>query len=260
MNILEEIVAHKKVEVKNQKERIPFRKLEQAPYFEREVLSLSLSIKNVNKTSIITEFKKKSPSKGIINEKAQPEEITKGYAEAGASGLSVLTDFAYFGGSNEDLVKAREVNEIPILRKDFTVDEYQIIEARAIGADAILLIAACLSKMEILEFARSAKSLNLQVIMEIHELDELNLLNNYIDIVGVNNRNLKTFEVDINTSVELIKYIPGEFLKISESGISSPDAIKKLKDCGYNGFLIGENFMKSDDPVKAFLEFVEFLK
>ena len=260
MNILEEIVAHKKVEIKNQKELISFRKLEQAPYFEREVLSLVNSIRSLDKTSIITEFKKKSPSKGMINENVKPEEVTKGYAEAGASGLSVLTDLTYFGGSNEDLMKTREVNEIPILRKDFTVDEYQIIEAKAIGADAILLIAACLSKTEILEFARSAKSVNLQVILEIHELNELNQLNNYIDIVGVNNRSLKSFEVDINTSVELVKHIPGEFLKISESGISHPDTIKKLKDCGYNGFLIGENFMKSNDPAKAFKEFMECLK
>ena len=260
MTILEEIIAYKKIIVKDQKEKIPFRTLEQTEFFERPVISLSYSIKNAAKTSIIAEFKKKSPSKGDINENAKPEEVTKGYADAGASGLSVLTDMKYFGGSNEDLIKAREVNEIPILRKDFTVDEYQVLEAKSVGADAILLIAACLTKQEAMNLARIAKSLQLEVIMEVHELKELNQVNNYIDIIGVNNRNLKTFEVDIKTSIDLIKHIPAEFLKISESGISNPDTIKKLKDYGYDGFLIGENFMKSKNPGEAFREFVERLK
>ena len=260
MTILEEIVAYKTIIVKEQKDKIPFRKLEQSEFFEKPVISLSNSIKNAAKTSIIAEFKKKSPSKGVINEKAKPEEVTKGYADAGASGLSVLTDFKYFGGSNEDLIKAREVNDIPILRKDFTVDEYQVIEAKSMGADVILLIAACLTKQELLNLARSAQSLQLQVILEIHELKELNLVNNYIDIIGVNNRNLKTFELEINTSLDLIRHIPQEFLKISESGISSPETLKNLRNIGYDGFLMGENFMKTGDPGKAFKEFVERLK
>src|SRR4030042_5821938 len=212
MNILDEIVAYKRIEVKEQKSRIPFKALEQTSLFERKILSLEDSLKNTSKTSIITEFKKKSPSRGIINDEATPELVTKGYADAGAAGLSVLTDNKYFGGSPEDLIKAREVNEIPILRKDFTVDEYQIIQSKAIGADAILLIAACLSHQQLKEFARTAKSLGLQVIMEIHKLSELSLLNEFVDIVGVNNRNLKTFEGDINTSIELIKHIPSEFV------------------------------------------------
>ncbi|MFO7658637.1 MAG: indole-3-glycerol phosphate synthase TrpC, partial [Bacteroidales bacterium] len=188
MDILDEIVAYKKIEVKEQKSRVPFKMLEQTGFFEKKALSLTGSLKDASKTSIITEFKRKSPSKGIINENAKPELITKGYADAGASGLSVLTDINFFGGSSEDLIKAREVNEIPILRKDFTIDEYQVIEAKSIGADAILLIAACLSKKEVLQLAAAAKSLHLQVILEIHKLKELDSINQYIDIVGVNNR------------------------------------------------------------------------
>lgn len=259
MTILEEIVNYKKIEVKEKKAKVSFKELEKSILFERSVLPLTSFLIDKNKTGIIAEFKRKSPSKGIINDKVKPEIITKGYADAGASGLSVLTDKNYFGGSNEDLLKARDVNEIPVLRKDFTIDEYQIIEAKSIGADVILLIAACLSKKETLRFAEIAKSLKQQVILEVHNMNELGHINQYIDIVGVNNRNLKTFDVDINISIDLIKHIPGDFLKISESGISSIDAIKKLRDHSYNGFLIGENFMKEKDPVKAFKEFIEKL-
>lgn len=259
MTILEEITVHKRIEVDRQKNQVPFRKLEQSSYFERNALLMTESLADPSKSSIITEFKKKSPSRGMINEKAEPGIITKGYTHYGASGLSVLTDSNYFGGTNDDLIKAREENEIPILRKDFTIDEYQIVEAKAIGADAILLIAACLTKKDILQFARMARSLGLQVIMEIHNINELDMVNDYIDIVGVNNRNLKTFDVDIHTSTELAKYIPAEFMKVSESGISKPENIKLLKDHGYNGFLIGENFMKEEDPVEAFREFLKMI-
>lgn len=260
MTILEEIVAFKRNEVRDSKSKAPIKILEKSPLFERGAIPLTTFLKDPVKSGIVAEFKRKSPSKGVINDKVVPEIVTKGYANAGASGLSVLTDNNYFGGTKEDLIKVREVNEIPILRKDFTIDEYQIVEAKAIGADVILLIAAGLSKKETLEFAKLAKSLNLQVILEVHDEKELSHLNQYIDILGVNNRNLKTFEVDIRVSIDLVKKIPGDFLKISESGISSPDSIKSLKDHGYDGFLIGENFMKKEDPSKAFSEFVNELK
>lgn len=260
MTILEEIVAFKRSEVKYSKSKTPIKILEKNPFFERRAISLTAFLKDPAKSGIVAEFKRKSPSKGVINDKVIPEIVTKGYANAGASGLSVLTDNNYFGGTKEDLIKAREVNEIPILRKDFTIDEYQIIEAKAIGADVILLIAACLSKKETLAFAKLAKSLNLQVILEVHDEKELSHLNQYIDILGVNNRNLKTFEVDIRVSIDLVKKIPSDFLKISESGISLPDSIKRLRDNGYDGFLVGENFMKKEDPSKAFREFVNELK
>ncbi len=259
MSILEEIIANKKREVRELKMQHPFRKLEQREYFEREVIPLTGFLAEPAKTAVIAEFKRKSPSKGIINELAEPEEVAKGYAGGGASGVSVLTDQQFFGGSAEDLIRTREVLSIPILRKDFTIDEYQVVESKAIGADVILLIAACLAKQQLKDLARMARSLGMQVIMEIHQSSELSLINEFVDIVGVNNRNLKTFVVDVNTSVELIRKIPSEFMTISESGIDNAENIKKLKESGYNGFLIGEYFMKENDPVKTFNEFMSKL-
>lgn len=260
MNILDEIIAYKKTEVKERRDDVPFRKLEQSDYFVREVLRLTDFLADKAKTSIIAEFKKRSPSRGIINENVTPEEVARGYEEAGASGISVLTDLQFFGGSSEDLISARNVTSVPLLRKDFIVDEYQVVESRAIGADVILLIAACLPGQQLKNLARTAKSLELQVIMEIHRLSELSLINEFVDIVGVNNRNLETFKTDVNTSAELIRHIPSGFFKISESGIDHTEDIKRLKGSGYNGFLIGELFMKEKDPVKAFIEFVKELQ
>jgi indole-3-glycerol phosphate synthase len=260
MSILEEIIAYKKKEVESCKELISSAMLEKEIYFERNTLSLCTFLSNKNKTGIIAEFKKKSPSKGDINIQAAVEIVTKGYADAGASGLSVLTDFNYFGGSIEDLRKAREVNEIPILRKEFIIDTYQILEAKAHGADAILLIAAALKTEETKHLASFARSLNLEVLLELHDADELDYLNEFVNVVGVNNRNLKTFKVDIMHSVQLADKIPGNFLKISESGIKTAGDIQKLKDAGFTGFLIGESFMKETEPHKAFHEFVNLLK
>jgi indole-3-glycerol phosphate synthase len=260
MTILDEIIAYKKTEVKERKSQVPFRKLEQYDYFQREIISLINYLADPSKTSIIAEFKKLSPSKGMINEHAKPEEVVKGFTEGGASGISVLTDQKFFGGSAEDLIRARKVTSIPLLRKDFLINEYQVVESRAIGADAILLIAACLSIQQLKDLARTAKSLGLQIIMEIHKLSELSLINEFIDIVGVNNRDLETFRVDINISAELVTKIPSDFLKISESGIDKVENIKKLKGYGYNGFLIGEFFMKEKDPVKSFKEFTDELR
>jgi indole-3-glycerol phosphate synthase len=259
MTILEEIAEHKRKEVKSARLLNDFNKLEKSKFFRREPLQLTKFLIDDKKKGIIAEYKRKSPSSGIINEKAGIEDVTVGYASAGASGLSILTDNMFFGGTNNDLIKARELNMLPILRKDFTLDEYQIVESRSIGADAILLIAAILNKKQVKELTKLAVSLGMQVLLEIHEEKELDYLNEYINIVGVNNRNLKDFTVNISISYTLSEKIPDEFIKISESGIASPEDIRKLRDYGYNGFLIGESFMKNDDPVKSFEKFIKEL-
>ncbi|NBC82282.1 MAG: indole-3-glycerol phosphate synthase TrpC [Bacteroidetes bacterium] len=260
MTILEEIVAYKKKEVETSKKAVTLQELEKSEYFNRPTHSLKEFIIRHDKSGIITEFKRQSPSKGIINDQADVEAVTKGYVQAGASALSVLTDTKFFGGSNNDLTSARSANEVPILRKDFIVDDYQIYEAKSIGADAILLIAACLTKPEAMHFAKLAKSLHLEVLMEIHNEQELEMVNSYLDVVGVNNRNLKTFEVSLDTSKHLSAKIPGEFVKISESGIGHPKQIIELKQEGFQGFLIGENFMRTENPAMAFREFMELLQ
>jgi indole-3-glycerol phosphate synthase len=257
MNILDKIIAFKHQQLVESKLKSPVEKLEKSRFFERDTLLMTNYIKNRNKTGIIAEFKRKSPSKGMINAHSTVEEVTTGYFRSGASGISILTDQEFFGGSDDDLARARELNSIPILRKDFIIDEYQIIETKAIGADAVLLIAKVLTKENTKKLARLARSLNLQVLLEVHNARELGHLNNYINMVGVNNRDLDTFTIDIETSVQLVGDIPGEFVKISESGITSALAIKKLRNCGYQGFLIGENFMRTTDPATSFSEFVQ---
>ena len=257
MNILDQIVARKREEVASAKAKTSVNELEQALYFGRETFSLKDFLLDPSKTGIIAEFKRKSPSKGIINNQVSIEDVTTGYVAAGASALSVLTDRDFFMGHDDDLLAARKVNEIPILRKDFMVDEYQIIEAKALGADIVLLIAACLTPHEILNFAKLAKSLGLSTLLEVHSQEELDgTLNSYLDVIGVNNRNLKDFTVSIDTSIALAETIPAEFLKISESAISNPETIKLLKSVGYNGFLIGENFMRTVNPGQAMKDFV----
>ena len=259
MTILDIIIADKKKELETTAKIATIRDLESSIYFEREINSLSEMLLDENKTGIIAEFKRKSPSKGVINSEASVIEVTSGYFREGASGVSVLTEKKYFDGSTADLSLARENEIVPILRKDFIIDEYQVIESKAIGADAILLIAAALRQKEILNLARLARSMGLEVVFEIHKPKELDLVNQYVNIIGVNNRNLKTFEVNINTSEELADKIPQGFIKISESGITSPLVIRNLKMLGYNGFLIGEKFMCTPDPVKAFAAFVKDL-
>jgi indole-3-glycerol phosphate synthase len=252
MNILDKIIATKKIEVANQKRVVSISQLEKYPGFNRKCNSLKSNLLKKDSSGIIAEFKQKSPSKGEINYKVKVEEVTKAYVEAGAAGLSVLTDYEYFGGTMANLTKARETNPtIPILRKDFMIDTYQIVEAKAFGADVILLIAACLEKEQALVLAEKAKSLGMDVLMEIHNAQELEIVNDFVDVVGVNNRNLKTFEVDVETSVTLAKIIPGQFVKISESGLVSAKTIHYLKESGFRGFLIGETFMKTDNPGEA---------
>jgi len=256
-NILDRIVKRKRDEIVLSKLKTPLIKLEKSEFFSRVCFSLPDSILDPNLTGIIAEFKRKSPSKGIINDKLSVEEVTNGYASAGASALSVLTDESFFGGNDKDLVAARKANNIPILRKDFMLDEFQVIEAKALGADIILLIASILSPLEIQNLSKLAKSLGMNVLLEVHNLEELNRsLCDDLDAVGVNNRNLGDFSVSIQHSYDLVDHIPSDFMKISESGISDPKKIAELKRAGFNGFLIGENFMKETDPGKAMKEFV----
>lgn len=257
MNILEKITAHKKIEVAAQKREVTTRQLECSRYFEPPRYSMKEFLLNPEKSGIIAEFKRHSPSKGNINIDADVLTVTNGYIKAGASGLSVLTDNQFFKGQNEDLTSARNFNEAPILRKDFIVDEYQIIEARSIGADVILLIAECLSKSEVATFSKLAKSLGLEVLMEVHSEKELAKLTPNIDIVGVNNRDLTTFKVSTQTSIDLFNIIPNDFIKISESGISQPETIVKLKEVGFQGFLIGEAFMKTENPAATCIDFIK---
>lgn len=257
MDILTLITHNKRKEVAEKKELYPSKLLEKSLHFNAPIVSMKKYLQRDDKTGIIAEFKRKSPSKDMINAYAKVEEVTIGYMQAGCSGLSVLTDKQFFGGSNKDLETARDYNFCPILRKDFIIDEYQIIEARSIGADTILLIAEILKKEEVEALAKFAKSLGLEVLMEVHAEEQFSKLNPYIDIVGVNNRDLKTFKVSIKNSLELIKMIPDDFTKISESGISNPESILELRKAGFDGFLIGEAFMKTSDPALACREFIQ---
>ncbi|WP_160713646.1 indole-3-glycerol phosphate synthase TrpC [Chitinophaga solisilvae] len=258
-NILAEIVAHKKTEVAARKLQRSAEELQQTSAFDREPLSLRSFLRQPGKTGIIAEFKRKSPSKGIINGNVTVQQVTTAYTRYGASGLSVLTDEKYFGGSSDDLVQARSFNQIPILRKDFVVDEYQILEARAIGADVILLIAECLEADEVKQLATFAHNLGLEVLLEVHSEPQLEKITEHTHLVGVNNRDLITFEVDFNRSCQLAPKIPADKVKVAESGINDPASIVTLKDAGFEGFLIGEHFMKQEDPARAFENFVQTL-
>lgn len=257
MNILDKIITHKKEEVAEQSSLVPIKLLEQSIYFESEIVSMKKYITRSDKTGIIAEFKRKSPSKGIINASSPVEAVTIGYMQAGASALSILTDTEFFGGKQEDLTLARKYNFCPILKKDFIIEEYQLIEAKSTGADCILLIAAALEPKRLKVLAQFAKSLGLEVLLEVHDGEELDSsINEYVDIVGINNRSLKSFDVSIEVSKSLVDKIPGGFVKISESGISKPETLIELKEAGFDGFLIGESFMKSIRPHQAALNFM----
>ena len=254
MSILKEIILNKRKEIDYLKKNNPISEIEKSLFFGREVISLKKSL--IEKSGIISEFKRKSPSISDINLNAEVLQVAKGYELANSSAISILTDNLFFGGENLDLVSVRNQINIPILRKDFIIDEYQIIESKSLGADVILLIASCLSKKKIEYLSNFAKSINLEVILEVHSKDELSNLCDTIDVIGVNNRNLKKFKTDINISVNLATLIPNSFMKISESGISSHNEIKILKKHGYDGFLIGESFMREKDPVLACENFI----
>jgi indole-3-glycerol phosphate synthase len=261
MNILDQIIEHKRKEVSERKELYPVKFLEQSIYFGTHPVSLKKYVQREDKSGIIAEIKRKSPSKGVINPHVSVERTSIGYMQAGASALSVLTDKQFFGGSNEDLTLARKYNFCPILRKDFTIDEYQIVEAKSIGADAILLIAAALNAATLKSLASFAHTFGLEVLLEVHNEEELReSLDAGADLIGVNNRNLKTFELSIEVSKQLASLIPSSMVKVSESGIESVQAILELKEFGYQGFLMGQNFMQHSRPEVACKEFVDDLR
>ena len=260
MTILEKIVAHKHKEVSKRKTIISTKQLERSKLFERSTYSLSTALKNSG-TGIIAEHKRRSPSKATINDLLNVGAVAKGYENAGVCGMSVLTDEKYFGGNLDDLLRARKHCDLPLLRKEFIIDPFQIIEAKAYGADVILLIAAILSRDEIKQFSELAKQLHLDVLLEVHNEEELyKSIMPSLDMLGVNNRNLKTFDVSLETSKKLSELIPEDFVKVSESGINSPIDIKTLRPYGYKGFLIGEQFMKTNDPGESAATFIKQIK
>ena len=261
MTILDEIIAYKKTEVATRKSLYPVKLLEQSVYFATQPVSLKKYIRRKDKSGVIAEIKRKSPSKGIINPYVSVERTSIGYMQAGASALSVLTDKNFFGGSNDDLTTARKFNFCPILRKDFTIDEYQIVEAKSIGADAILLIAAVLDPSRLRELADFAHSFGLEVLLEVHNEEELKAsADAEADLIGVNNRNLKTFELSVEVSKRLAPMMPTTAVKVSESGIESVNTIMELRKYGFEGFLMGQNFMQHSRPEAACKEFIEELR
>ncbi|MDT7827838.1 indole-3-glycerol phosphate synthase TrpC [Pricia sp. S334] len=257
MNILDKIVTDKRKEVDLRKSLIPVSQLEKSVLFDYPTVSLTDKLRH-SETGIIAEHKRRSPSKSVINQDLNVQDVARGYEAAGVCGMSVLTDAKYFGGGLDDLLVARAAVDIPLLRKEFIIDEYQIFEARAHGADVILLIAAILDKKKIKRFSERAQSLGLEVLLEVHNEEELHYsIMPSLDLLGVNNRNLKTFAVSLETSKKLSALIPDDFVKISESGISRVEAIQQLQPYGYQGFLIGETFMRTQNPGKAAGEFID---
>ena len=260
MTILNKIITDKKIEVALRKQLFPVSYWEASPLFGRSTSSLAAALQ-ASQSGIIAEHKRRSPSKQNINSSLSVTDVAQGYEAAGVCGMSVLTDGKYFGGSLEDLTLARAVTDFPLLRKEFIVDEYQLIEAKAHGADVILLIASVLTQKEIEQLSTTAQSLGLEVLLEVHNLEELEKsVMPSLDLFGVNNRNLKTFEVDLNTSRTLVEKIPSDFVKISESGISTATSIVDLKTYGYQGFLVGENFMKTENPGESAAAFIKAIE
>ena len=259
MTILDRIIIDKIKEVELRKKAFPRAYWEQSPLFEREGFSLSQRLQD-SPSGIIAEHKRRSPSRNNINSSLSVHQVAQGYEKAGVCGMSVLTDQKYFGGSLEDLTAARAVCQLPLLRKEFIIDPYQLFEAKAHGADVILLIAAVMDREQIKQLAGTAQSLGLEVLLEVHTQGELQkALMPTLNMLGVNNRNLKTFEVSLDTSKALAEHIPDDFVKVSESGISSTTAIKSLQSYGYRGFLIGENFMKTESPGLSAEDFINAL-
>jgi indole-3-glycerol phosphate synthase len=260
MNILQQICTQKRLEVEQQKRDLP---LEYLQRFYDLTGHRPLSFKQAlldSPTGIIAEFKRKSPSKGWINPDAVARDVVQAYAEAGAAAISLLTDTPFFGGRFYDFKKARRaVDSIPFLRKDFLVDDYQVHQSKALGADAILLIAACLTPQEVSRMASLAHALGMEVLLEIHSESELDFITDAVDVVGVNNRDLTRFVTDIAISMQLADKIPAEFVRISESGLSETQTLVRLRQSGYRGFLMGENFMKTPDPGRALADFIRAL-
>jgi len=260
MNILERIIADKKNEVAIRKGMVSISQLESMDHFNRPVFSMEASLRSKTYGGIIAEFKRRSPSKGVINDRVSVSDVALGYQRSGVGGMSVLTDTPYFGGSVDDLMEARRAVDLPLLRKDFMIDEYQLFESKALGADVILLIAANLERKHCHQLAKKAVELGLEVLLELHDKEELDHISDDVTMVGINNRDLKTFKVDLDHSVRLASMLPAEMLKVAESGISNPESIKFLRDHGFQGFLIGECFMKQDDPGTGCRSFIDELR
>lgn len=258
--ILDEIIAAKRTDLIERKSLYPIKLLEKSIYFDTSPLSLKKYLCRPELSGIIAEFKRKSPSKGEINPYAEIERTTIGYMQAGASALSVLTDEIFFDGQNQDLITARKFNFCPILRKDFIIDEYQIIEAKSIGADAILLIASALNASEIKRFGKLANSLGMEVLLEIHNEKDLEKITDEQFLIGINNRNLQQMETHLETAFELSEKLPKAMVKVAESGLKNPETIVQLKALGYQGFLIGEHFMLESRPEKACRKFIQAIK
>jgi indole-3-glycerol phosphate synthase len=258
MKILEKICRNKRIEIARQQEAVPLAELKNILCVQsRKKISFKKSLMDSN-TGIIAEFKRKSPSKGWINREADVSQVVQSYQTEGAAAISCLTDEQFFGGNFNDFRKAREVVEkIPLLRKDFILNLYQLFQSKVIGADVVLLIAACLTADEIVRFTAVAHELDMEVLLEIHDESELASICHDADVIGINNRNLNTFVTDIQTSMDLVKLIPDKYLKISESGLSSPKTVNQLRLAGFQGFLMGESFMKMSDPGEALRSFVK---
>ncbi len=256
-DVLSEIIAAKRVEVAAQREIVSLDTLRRAVKSQLDAPRRSMSRALAeSKSGIIAEFKRRSPSKGWIKQGAAADEIPAGYAESGAAALSILTDGEFFGGGLVDLITAREMVDIPIIRKEFIIDEYQIYEAKLVGADAVLLIAAALELEECRALIDKAHELGLEVLLELHAEEELKYVSEDVDMVGINNRNLGTFHTDVANSFRMAELLPKDMVKVSESGISSPETVNELRRAGFRGFLVGENFMRCDSPSEALREFI----
>ena len=257
-DILEEIVAWKRRELEIMKEMQPTLKLqriiEEQTYYKRPPIADALKSSS---TGIIAEFKRKSPSLGWINEDAKASDIPFSYQQNGAAALSILTDNRYFGGDDEFVKEARMSGvRIPVLYKNFVIDEHQLLQARLCGASTVLLIAACLDFYECKRLLLTARSLGLEVLLEMHSEEELVYAELEPDLYGINNRHLGSFQTDVETSFRLVDQLPENSVKVSESGISNPATVRALREAGFEGFLIGEAFMKTDNPGKALAEFI----
>jgi len=258
MDILDTIVAHKRKEVEELKQLYPPALLEKSLYFAAQPVSLRKYLKRPDRVGVIAEIKRRSPSRGELNPRISVEQLSIGYMQAGASALSILTDSRFFGGSSADLTTARKFNFCPILRKDFVVDEYQVLEAKSIGADAVLLIARILDCGAVRRFAALAHDLGLEVLLEVHsEAELLQSPCDAVDAVGVNNRNLDDFSVDPGLSLALAGRIPASAVKVAESGIADPETVCTLAEAGFEGFLIGEAFMSQSRPEEACRALIE---
>lgn len=255
-NILDKIVQQKLAEVAVQKEQMPIFQLMEQENFKRTCFSAKKSITRKGASGVIAEFKRQSPSKGVINGTVKPQDVVKSYQEAGASMVSVLTDEVFFGAKAADFSAARESLSIPLLRKEFIVDAYQIYQSKAMGADVILLIAAILSPQRCKDFAFIAKDLGMEVLLELHDESELDHVNRFVDLVGINNRNLKDFSVDTDRSIRVAAKLPEDMIRVAESGLDSPEVVRKMRQNGFQAFLMGEHFMKQDSPGNACKQFI----